>query len=104
MNLKKKIEYCLEKWPETRNSDIYLTRAVWWEFHNSKVFKHDGRTAVYLEDLMDLPREDNIKRLRAKIQNDEHRFVPTDELVCQARRIEEFWWRGEMSRSNPSLG
>jgi hypothetical protein len=104
MNLKQKIEHCLTKYPETRNSDVLLTRAVWHEFHNSKIFKHNDKPAVYLEDMMDLPREDNVKRWRAKIQNEEHKFLPTSEEVCRARKIEEFWWHGEMSKSNPALG
>lgn len=104
MSLKEKILFCLEKHPQTRNSDILLTRAVWHEFNNSKIFQHEGRPAVYLEDMMDLPREDNIKRLRAVIQNVEHKFLPTSEEVCRQRKIEEFWWHSEMSPSNPSRG
>ena len=48
---------------------------IWYKFHNSKLVKlDDGTQAVRLKDLFDLPREDNIKRLRAKIQNEEHKF------------------------------
>lgn len=103
-NLKQKISYCLEKHPQTRNSDILLMRAVWYEFNNSKIFKHNDRPAVYLEDLMDLPTHDNIKRLRAVIQNVEHKFLPTDEAVRKQRKINESWWHEEMSPSNPSMG
>jgi hypothetical protein len=104
MTLKDKILYCLEKYPESRNSDIKLTNAVWYEFHNSKVRVIDKKLYVMLEDLYQLPKEDNVKRWRAKIQNVEHHFLPTSEAVCKARKIEEFWWNREMSDiSNPSL-
>lgn len=104
MKLQDKIEHCLFKYPQTRNSDILLTRAVWHEFHNSKIFKVNDRPAIFLEDMMDLPREDNIKRIRAKIQNNLHKFLPNSEEVRKQRKINEVWWHREMSPSNPSRG
>ncbi|MCK9544955.1 MAG: hypothetical protein M0R03_23310 [Novosphingobium sp.] len=104
MKLRSKILHCLNKYPDTRNSDILLTRAVWYEFHNSKIFQHNGKPAIYTEDLIDLPREDNVKRIRAKIQNEENNFLPTDINVVKQRKINEEVWRNYCSPSNPSKG
>jgi hypothetical protein len=106
MKLEYKIIHCLKKYPETRNSDILLTRAVWYEFHNSKIFEHNGKTAIYTEDLMELPREDHVKRIRAKIQNDKAnpRYLPTTEEVLKKRKILEKHWHLAMSPSNPARG
>lgn len=103
-NLKHKVEKCLEFYPETRNSDITLTMAIWCEFHSSNVFEHNGRKAVYLADLMDLPREDNIKRARAEIQNVEHKFLPTSETVKKQRKINEEYYHDKFAHNNPAWG
>lgn len=42
----------------------------------------DGVYFVSLGKLFDLPREDNIKRIRAKIQNEEKLFLPTDPAIA----------------------
>ena len=104
MDLKSKILHCLEKYPETRNSDIKLTNAVWYEFHNDKIKNFEGRNYVALQDLYDLPREDNIKRTRAKIQNEEGKYLPTEEKILKQRKILEQKYRQEYSPSNPSRG
>ena len=96
MKLKKlydKVEYCLKNYPDTRNSDIKLTIKIWEDFHHVELrFPISNMTA--LENLLlDLPREDNVKRIRATIQNQEKRFVPTDWKVAQARgfRVKIEW-------------
>ena len=108
MKLQDKIEYCLNKYPETRNSDIKLTNAVWIEFHNSKLLVVEGaiftQYAVKLTELYDLPSQDDVKRIRAKIQNNLHKFLPTSEEVIKQRRIKEKYWHNEMSPSNPANG
>lgn len=71
-NLKQKILWILSEDEQSRNSDIRLTQMIWYKFYNSKIINlDDGTKAVRLRDLFDLPREDNIKRVRAKIQNEE---------------------------------
>lgn len=107
MKLQTKIEHCLEKYPETRNSDIKLTNSIWFEFHNNKIKRDaDGDLVVKLKDLYDLPREDHIKRIRAKIQNSKSnpRFLPTDIKILKGRKILEKYWHLSMSPSNPSRG
>lgn len=79
------VEICLKNFEETRNSDIELTHRIWKEFYPGQIQYIGSRPAVYLDSMFDLPREDNVKRVRANIQNVEKRFVPTDWKVAQAR-------------------
>jgi hypothetical protein len=104
INLKYKIEHCLKKYPDTRNSDVKLTNAVWIEFHNNKIKLIDGKNYVALMDLYDMPRQDDVKRLRAKIQNEENKYLPTSLEVVKQRKINEEKWRNYMSPSNPTRG
>lgn len=53
----------------------------------------DGKVYVNVAHLYDLPREDNIKRIRAKIQNDLKEYLPTDAKVAKKRGWEEDKWR-----------
>ena len=104
MKLQDKIIHCLRKHPATRNSDIKLTNAIWYEFHYDKIIRLDsGKLAVKLEDLYELPREDHVKRLRARL-NSKGLYMPTDKKVLKARKLLETEWHNEMSPSNPSKG
>lgn len=92
--LKKMVELMLDENPkwrgvQVRNSDIALTIIIWQRWYNVSD-KDDG--VVHLYRLMDLPREDNVKRIRAVIQNTEHRFLPTDPSVLYKRGIEAEYW------------
>lgn len=106
MTLKRQVELMLEQAPETRNSDIWLTLAIWKCYYSEKVHlnTNNGKHYVYLEDVIELPREDNVKRIRADIQNRQHRFLPTDKKILKQRKINEMYWHAEFSPSNPSLG
>ena len=96
-DLKAKVLYCLEKYPETRNSDIKLTNAIWLKYYSEKIFYNsDNDFCVKLTDLYNLPREDNVKRCRAKIQNEEGQYLPTTLEVVKKRRINEEAWRTAM--------
>ena len=107
--LKEKVLYCLNKHQDTRNSDIKLTNAVWIEYHNSVIFKENGEYAVRLKDLYNIPREDNVKRLRAIIKNKEHKFLPTSLEVVKRRKMNEKVWERYIQQeylysSNPATG
>ena len=91
--LKSKVEYVLKHYPESRNSDIILTIGVWKQFNSSLIRAGTEGDAVYLKDLVYLPREDNIKRVRAVIQNRELRLLPTSDEVRIKRGISEEQWR-----------
>src|SRR3990167_3551566 len=112
MNLKtldKQVRYILERVPDTRNSDIALTIEVWKTFYGSRlrVLDHDnftsGRKDLYVNvnDLYELPREDNVKRVRAKIQNDEKKFLPTEVNVAIKRGWKEAEWRSYLRPAAP---
>lgn len=80
--------------PKARDSDQYLTLVIWATYYKSRLFKNEkGATSVQLADIMELPREDNVKRIRAKIQNEQHKYLPTSLEVAKQRRINEDEWR-----------
>ena len=87
-NLVKQIEFILNTVPESRNSDITLTTEIWKYYFPKSLVDTNFGEAVLIRDLFDLPREDNVKRVRAKIQNEERRYLPkigrhTSELQSQ---------------------
>ena len=92
-DLTKKVNDTLRDFPETRNSDIELTIRIWKEHCSKKLRSFEGADYVLLSDLFVLPREDNIKRIRAKIQNEDNEYLPTVWKIAQARRIKEDIWR-----------
>ena len=82
------VEDLLEKDPKTRNSDKWLTYLVFEE-----IAKQNGKTIYIPFDLFSkFPAFETVKRVRAKIQNEEKRYLPTDPEVLEKRqgRQEEF--------------
>jgi len=103
--LKIKILDILEKYPKSRDSDIWLTIKLWCLYYPSRIrieeikdgdVKVGERKYVFLDDIIDLPREDNIKRIRAVIQNKEGKFLPNSWAVAKQRKINEEEWKGYM--------
>lgn len=74
---------------EARNSDIALMILIWQRWYNVSD-RPDG--IVHVRRLFDLPREDNVKRVRAKLQNEEHKYLPTNPDVLIKRGILEQYW------------
>ena len=93
LTLDKKVRICLAADVESRNDDLRLTQVVWWRYHRECVKLIDGVHYVAVRDLHNLPREDNIKRVRAKIQNVEHKYLPTKPEVAVKRGWNEDRWR-----------
>ena len=98
MRIKQQVEWVLANLPETRNSDIALTIALWKKYYPAYIkvaTKESGGAefGIYLSSLYTLPTQESIKRIRALIQNDEHKFLPTEEKIRRARRIKEEWYR-----------
>lgn len=94
--IKEMVEACLRNIPETRNSDVTLMIAVWKRYFPQRISTvQNGQLGVALSDLYDLPREDNIKRIRATF-NHEGKYYPTDWKVAKARGIKEDEWRVEL--------
>jgi len=98
-NLKGKVRKMLALHPETRNSDITLTIKIWNEYSPTKIVlnQRDNRQYVALEDLFNLPQQDNIKRLRCTIQNTEGKYLPTEWKVAEKRGIEQDKWHKAMA-------
>jgi len=104
-NLKDQVIEILRDIPETRNSDITLTIEIWKRFFPEKTIGGEC-SAVRFSDLYDLPREDNIKRIRAKLTEEELKRInegkmtgeeyvalPTSEQVAKKRCINEALWQ-----------
>jgi hypothetical protein len=86
--LQRQVETILATYPETRNSDIQLMIQLWMNYYPQLL---NGRY-VFLDNLFDLPREDNIKRIRAKIQNEQRVYLPTSVDVCIERfKLSKKW-------------
>jgi len=101
--LRKQIITILSNTPKARDSDQYLTLCIWNRFYPEKIITlPDGDLSVKLKDIMLLPREDNIKRIRAIIQNEEKLFLPTSLEVAKQRKIEENDWRAYLKQNHLS--
>jgi len=85
-NLKKKVEHCLEKYPQSRNSDTKLTNAVWVEFYPEKLNNINGEWSVPLSNLYHIPSQDAVSRSRRLFQEKGY-FLPTDPEVTRKRRL-----------------
>lgn len=92
--LKSQVEHILKYNPETRNSDISLTILLWKTFYPQKI---KDNQYVALADLFDLPREDNVKRIRAKF-NSQNKYLPTSLEIALQRGILEEKWRLFMAK------
>lgn len=89
--LKAQVEHCLTTYPETRNSDITLMLKIWQLFYPELVTATD----VPFNSLYQLPREDNVKRVRAAF-NSKGLFYPTSWEVAKARDINRDEWQVAM--------
>ncbi len=97
--LKNRIINILRQYPQARDSDQWLTLQIWCTYYPSRIHKDDKeKRYVYLRDVLEMPREDHVKRIRAIIQNVEHRFLPTTEEVRKKRQISEEEWNAYVTR------
>lgn len=96
MTLREKVLKVLENYPDSRNSDVTLTLRIWLVYHEKELAKFEGKNYVRLNKIFELPREDNVKRIRAKIQNEEHLWLPTDPKIIKRRKLKEQEWRSEL--------
>lgn len=94
--LKRMVEEVLQDIPETRDSDIRLTIEIWKRFYPQRILMSaTNREMVALDSLYDLPREDNVKRIRAKFQNDPEMplYPPTKLEIALERGFNEETWK-----------
>lgn len=88
-NLKDKVLQGLAQCPEARDDDIKLTNWIWLNYYADHISKNEqGEYVVRLIDLYRLPREDAVKRLRAKF-NEQGKYLPTNKEVLKKRRLLE---------------
>lgn len=106
--LKKKVEYVLDEIEETRNSDVELTVNLWEIFYEDEIMDAIRMLTVkstvydfFRWVLKKLPSHKDIARVRAIIQNEELRFLPTKKEIFIKRGIEESLWY-EMTRPRQS--
>jgi len=94
IKLTEKVERVLRQFPETRNSDALLTIQIWKTYNDSQLITWKDWISKYikLETVLDLPREDTVKRVRAKLQNEKGLYLPTSIEVRKKRRINEESW------------
>ena len=101
LKLKDQVEVILKDYPASRDSDITLTIALWKKFYSAHIkVTSTNEAGIYLKSLYALPSQESIKRVRALIQNDEHRLLPTDSRVRRTRRIKEEEWRMWVNQNN----
>jgi len=93
--IKERVEYILKNYPETRNDDMYL-----WLIY---VRLFDPELSKYIKFipyniLKKAPKLETIVRVRRKIQNEEHKYLPTDPKVLKRRRLLAETWRKAIVR------
>jgi len=91
--LKIQTEKCLEDLPETRDCDIKLTQAIWWNYYKDFIKIFGKNYCINLKDLYNIPSQSNITRARRKIQNDELKYLPSKLEIARKRQIKEEEWR-----------
>lgn len=102
--LTSQVKWCLERHPNSRNSDKTLTILLWHEFYRKLVKKStlDNQLYIKLNDVYALPSQDAIKRVRARFQNDKKKYLPTRLDVARKRGYNEEEWRSLLG-FNPEL-
>lgn len=93
--LRDKILRVLAEFPKSRDSDVWLTLKIWSLYYPSRIDRSDpNNSKVSMSDILNvLPREDIVKRIRAKIQNEENLYLPLSAKVRRRRKINEDKWR-----------
>ena len=84
-DLKDKVEYCLSHFENVRNDDAILTLMIIWIYMPKEMIFQNGKCFVSTEAIK-LVREDHVKRIRAKFQNEGGKYLPTDPDVLQKRQ------------------
>lgn len=97
-NLQDHIIAVLKDFPQSRNSDVVLMIEIVKRYYPKETINGEG-TGIRLTTLFRLPREDNIKRIRAKIQNEQGLFLPTSQEVRKKRGIKEEAWLNYVSNN-----
>lgn len=93
-DITKQVVYELATNPKSRNNDILLTQLVWEDYYPQFITRDVlGDPMIYLRDLYAVPNQDDIKRIRAKIQNEDRLYLPTDINIFIKRAKNSKEWR-----------
>ena len=95
--VQKQVEFCLEHFEETRNSDKTLAKVVWQHYHGVG-------DAMLVDDIFRLPHVPTIKRIRAKLQNVDKKWLPTDPEVQVRRHQLEKDWKNHLGYPTDEIG
>lgn len=95
------VEDTLKRHPVTRNSDVTLTWYIIYLYYPNEAMEANGRYWVSVR-ATNMVREDRVKRARAKIQNEQGKYLPDDPAVREARKITEEAYRLYLNK-NPEL-
>lgn len=95
-NLKRCVEWVLDNYPETRNSDVLLTVQLWKSYCADYII---DKEYIKLDNIKLFPREDHIGRIRRSFQ-EKGRYIPTDRKIFDDRKIQQEFWHSAFA-SNP---
>lgn len=92
--LEAKIRHILARYEETRNDDVRLQVQLIDTFGSPAdiLWRPDFKDSMIRISALRTFREDHVKRVRAKIQNDDGDFLPTDPDIRKKRQISEDEW------------
>ena len=108
-NLKTKVEYCLQNYPETRDNDITLFIKLIKSYPCYNVFLNPGEnfisdeSTIKLKDLYELPKQEDVARIRRKF-NQQGKYKTENEEIIRLRQEAEKEWYNKMVNDNPSRG
>lgn len=100
-NFEKVVENTLDKHPKTRNSDTLLAWYIVHLYYPEYCSEHNNDYWINYQGI-EAVREDHVKRVRAHLQNDLKKYLPTDPKVRKQRKISEETWREYLGK-NPEL-
>jgi len=70
------VEYILKNYPDARNCDNLMC-ILYWQLIEG---------AEEIDDLLNVSSSESLRRVRQKIQNERHKYLPTSEEVIKKRR------------------
>lgn len=86
MTTQEKVLEALQKFIPARNNDMSLTKYIWKRHYKNLLIESDnGKIFIPIDNLLRLPSEARLGRIRRKIQNDKNLFKPTIKSVQKIR-------------------
>lgn len=92
------MEYILQHYPSTRDSDQELITMVWWYYHRQNIIQSEGKWFINMSTIRELEKPESITRCRRKFQ-EEGQYIASKEIRKQRGKFEE-----DMRQSMPQHG